>query len=128
VVVSRIDEFFVPGQFPNLNRIIALRASTYRGAYSAEKRKWEKTVAACAHGIEPWTVPAFIHFDMREPNRRADPDGRAGGTMKFCCDGLVNCGILKDDGWKYIAGLSFVWSVDKDNPGVYVTLSEERIK
>jgi hypothetical protein len=124
----RLDEFFIPGAMPNMNRIVALRASTYRGAYSAEKRKWERVVAMCAAGISVWEEPAYILIDAREPNKRRDPDGVFSGCSKFILDGLVNCGVLQGDGWKHIRGLSFTFSLaEKGQEGVFVTLANEPI-
>lgn len=124
----RVDRLWVPGPLWNLNDIVALRASKYRGAYSREKRKHEATVAQAVRdcGVLPWAVPVHMHYELVESSRRRDPSNAMAGASKVIEDGLQAAGVLSGDGWQHIAGISVEWRVDKAKPGVLVTLSEAR--
>lgn len=45
-------------------------------------------------------------------------------AKKFVQDALVQCGVLKDDGWKYVVGFSDRFEVDKENPRIEVLIKE----
>lgn len=120
------SSFFIPFVLPGLNEIIA--AAKYgKGAgnrYRKLKSDTEMIIFAAVKksGLSPFTEPVFIHFEWIEPNRRRDPDNVAAGK-KFCLDLLQKTGTISGDGWKHIAGLKDTFRVDKDNPGVLVTIS-----
>ena len=57
------------------------------------------------------------------PNKRTDRDNVA-FAKKFVQDALVQCGVLKDDGWKYVVGFSDKFDVDKKNPRIEVLIRE----
>ena len=39
-------------------------------------------------------------------------------------DALVNCGVLKNDGWDQISGFTDTFCVDKEHPRIEVTITE----
>ena len=39
-------------------------------------------------------------------------------------DALVDTGVLKDDGWKYVVGFSDRFQVDKEHPRIEVKIRE----
>ena len=67
-----------------------------------------------------------VHITWRwiERNKRRDPDNFTGLSKKFVLDALVQTGVLPDDGWDEIMGWTDSWHIEKDNPGVLITLEE----
>ena len=57
-------------------------------------------------------------------NRKRDLDNISAFAHKVIQDGLVQCGLLANDGWKNIVGYSDDFYVDKDNPRIEVTIRE----
>jgi len=43
---------------------------------------------------------------------------------KFICDGLVECGVIKDDSIDYLVGDESVYRMDSENPRVEVFIEE----
>lgn len=115
----------IPGKLPGLNEYVtAERTSRYMGAKI--RRNSEDFVAI---GIKQQlrglkiSNPVELHYTWVEPDMRRDRDNIA-FAKKFIQDALVNCGVLKDDGWKYVVGFSDSFSVDKKNPRIEVRIKE----
>jgi Holliday junction resolvase RusA-like endonuclease len=71
----------------------------------------------------PVEGPVNFIIEYREASRRRDPDNFA-AAKKFILDGLVQAGVLADDGWDEVVGFDESWIVDKEKPGVLVTIVE----
>lgn len=56
-----------------------------------------------AAGIKPITTETFFVFRWTVKDRRKDKDNIA-FAKKFILDGLVEAGILPNDGWEYVGG------------------------
>ena len=119
--------FWVPGPLPGLNEIIAA-AKSGRGsanAYHRVKKQWTNTVAVqcLSAGLrrQPFKGPVRICLDWIEPNRRRDRDNVSCGA-KFVIDGLVAAGVISSDGWNTLYSIVTTWAVDKNRPGVAVTI------
>ena len=69
------------------------------------------------------TSKVKMHYTWIEPNMKRDLDGITIGK-KFIQDSLVNCGVLKNDGWANVGGFSDSFSVDKNNPRIEVLILE----
>lgn len=67
--------------------------------------------------------PVTMHYTWIEPNRKRDKDNIA-FAKKFIQDALVDCEVLKDDGWTNVIGFTDTFGVDKKNPRVVVTIEE----
>ena len=67
--------------------------------------------------------PVFMEYQWVERNKRRDLDNVTFGR-KIVQDALVQCGVLKDDGWKYVVGFSDRFEVDKENPRIEVRIIE----
>ena len=70
--------------------------------------------------------PVKIQFRFYCSDRRRDPDNLSSSSRKFILDALVNEGVLKDDGWKYIKGFSDDFYLDKNNPRIEVTIRKSQ--
>ena len=74
--------------------------------------------------IKPIKYPIRILYRFYEPNKRRDKDNIAGVAHKFIQDALVQCGIIKDDGWDYVVGFYDEFFIDKEKPRIEVFLYE----
>lgn len=113
--------FTIDGELPGLNEIIdAAKASTQK--YARIKRECHWMVAAGARGIKPVErVDVAVTWYCK--NRRKDKDNIAAG-IKYILDGLQECGVLENDGWKQINDITHKFAVDELNPRVEVELTE----
>jgi len=117
-------QFVIPGRMPGLNEIIGV-ARANRFASASQKHKW---TAVCAKAAREAAIPAIarpvrVRICWFEPNVRRDPDNIE-AAVKFILDGLVEAGILEDDGQKNIIDITHVVAPDKANPRVVVELEE----
>lgn len=120
---------FFPWSFPGMNEVIAeakRRGKNGAYLYSTFKAKWtdQTHLLILSAGIQP-VKKVFLYFQWREFNRRRDPDNIAGGGRKFILDGLVQAGILENDGWRHVTG----WKddfliVDTGKNGAQVQITE----
>ena len=114
-------KFTIPGELPDLNQIIKASKSHYM-AYSTLKKKNTELVMWASKGLKKIERADFT-ITWYCKNRRKDKDNIAAGT-KFIFDGLVENGILPNDGWKQIGDVKHVFKVDKENPRIEVELEE----
>ena len=91
----------IQGRLCSLNEYIkAERSNRYKGAKI--KRDNEKIIAAAIKqqlfGVK---IDNAVHMDYLwvVPDKRTDRDNIV-FARKFIQDSLVQCGVLKDDGWK----------------------------
>lgn len=116
--------FFIPCLLPSVNDIInANRRSRYDGAGQKREAQNDVIMAIRASKAKPVEhYPVIVNITWKEPNRKRDPDNIAGGK-KFIMDALQAEGIIRNDGWKEIAGYNDYFRVDPDDIGVFVCLS-----
>jgi hypothetical protein len=138
-----IQQLWIAGAMPNLNDIIHASGSVgkqggravSRGCYTAGarwnayndvKRKWshEIMVFARQRRLRPLNEKCFT-FLFVERNMRRDPDNFIGGGMKIIFDALQECRLLAGDGWKQVQDIKTYWTVEKDDPGVFLVASSE---
>ena len=114
--------FVIPGQLPDLNRIIAA-SKRHWGGYAQEKRRHTRRVVllARAAGLKPITRPVTIKFTWICKDRRKDKDN-VRVAAKYILDGLVEAGILADDGWGQIEGFTDQFGIDRKYPRIEVEL------
>ena len=120
--------FEILGRLPGLNDLIA--ASKGKGGlykYNKLKVENEKVITLCVkqHKLKPAKGSAFFTFQWFEKNTRRNPDNIAAGGRKFIFDTLVECGILKNDGWNEIDGWEDYFEVDNKNPRVVVIMMDK---
>lgn len=115
----------IPGKLPGLNDYIAAERSN---RHKAAKMKADYgNIVACeirrCLGRMHIDRPVFMEYLWVEKNKRRDLDNITFGR-KIIQDSLVQCGVLKDDGWKYVVGFSDRFEVDRDNPRIEVLIRE----
>ena len=116
----------IPGMLNNLNDYIAAeRAHRQKGAKMKASNGDIVAVAIsqCLRGVRI-ERPVFMKYLWVEPNRRRDLDNISSFGRKVIQDSLVDAGVLKDDGWKYVVGFSDSFEVDADNPRIEVLIRE----
>jgi len=116
-----MPSFTIPGTLPSLNEYIrAERGSKYAAAKI--KKDATELVAWSAKGLAPIEkYPVTVHCHWVVKNRRKDLDG-VRHSIKYVLDGLVMAGVLKNDSWRYISGLSDTFEVGE--PRIEVTIKE----
>ena len=114
--------FVIPGQLPDLNRIVAA-SKRHWGGYAQEKRRHTRRVAllARAAGLKPITRPVTIKFTWICKDRRKDKDN-VRVAAKYILDGPVEAGILADDGWGQIEGFTDQFGIDRKYPRIEVEI------
>ncbi|MDN4609148.1 Holliday junction resolvase [Sporosarcina highlanderae] len=115
----QVVRFEIPGQLPTMNEIVAASKSHY-GTYSKMKKKYTQKVMGCAEGL-PSIESADFRITWHCVNRRKDKDNIVAG-QKFIFDGLVECGVLKNDGWNEVGEIAHSFAVDKENPRIVVEI------
>ncbi len=119
-------KLIIPGKLPGLNDyIVAERTNRHKGAKMKAVNGNIVAVAImkCMSGIRI-EKPVFMEYTWIEPNKRRDKDNISSFGRKVIQDALVQCGMLKDDGWKYVVGFSDRFEVDKENPRIEVLIKE----
>lgn len=114
-------KFVIFGELPDMNQIIKASKSHYM-AYSSMKKKYTELVQWSSKGLKTVNRADFT-ITWYCKNKRKDKDNITAGT-KFIFDGLVDNGILKNDGWKEIGNVTHVFEVDKHEPRIVVEIHE----
>lgn len=113
---------FIPGPLPGMNDY---SGKGTRFKYNDDKAHWANTIAF--HIRQQRLVPmgrVTLRWTWYEKNERRDPDNFSSIGKKFILDTLKSAGIIRNDGWKHIAGWSDRWEVNKEAPGVMVEMEE----
>lgn len=116
----------ITGKLPGLNDYIAAeRANRYKGAEMKADSGNIVAVAIrrCMRGVRI-DKPVEMYYTWYESNKRRDKDNVSSFGRKVIQDSLVQCGVLKDDGWKHVVGFSDRFEVDKKNPRIEVKIRE----
>lgn len=131
--MSAVQSFFIPGQLPGLNDLLAWakrrgvevgRQGKRWSSYAEQKQAWEEAIFVVIRNgkLSPCSGPVVVDYLWKESSRRRDPSNVAAGGRKFIEDALVRAGILRGDGWKFIVGFTDRFELDKERPGVLVTI------
>lgn len=117
----------IPGRLAGANEYI-LKCRTDRVGAARFKAKQERLVHAAVldclhHKPTPFQNPVVLHYLWVEPDKRRDKDNIA-FAHKFVQDAFVEMGLLAGDGWRYVAGFTDDFAVDKRNPRIEVTIEE----
>lgn len=77
-------------------------------------RQVREDVRGLANGTAPVATPCAIDVTLTQrTNGRRDPDNVA-GTAKPVLDGLVDAGVLPDDGHRHVASVTYRVAVDPE--------------
>lgn len=120
-------KFTIEGRLPGLNEYSNAERSMSGSRKSARMKREAQDVIGYyilrdLRGVKI-SRPVVINIFWYEPNRKRDYDNIA-FAKKFIQDALVEMGVLQNDGWSHVVGLSDSFAVDKENPRIEVTLKE----
>ena len=119
-----IYKFTIPGELPTLNEIIAASKKGRGGyqPYAEMKRENDLLVALSARSVKRSFEKIDLKITWCCKNKRKDKDNIMAGT-KFILDGVVQAGLIPNDGWGQIGMISHKFTVSKP-PRVEVELWE----
>jgi Holliday junction resolvase RusA-like endonuclease len=118
-----MQTLIVSGELPGLNEVLN-QAKKHWTEYRRLKDIYTMlSWIAAKKQLKPLTARARFDFTWYCKDRRRDPDNIA-SAKKFVFDGLIDAGILKNDGWGQVAALSDAFYVDAKNPRVEVEIRE----
>lgn len=119
-------KFTVYGKLPGLNDYTAAnRSNPYMGAKM--KRDAQNIICAAIRSqLRSLKIynPVWLHYDFYEGNRRRDHDNVESFAHKVIQDALVECMVIKDDGWAEVVGDDNHFHVDKKCPRIEITITE----
>ena len=112
----------IPGELPSMNEIIKIAK---RSPYAYSKLKKDNTyICTLVFRKLPKMKRVRLKITYYAKDKRKDPDNIA-VAKKFILDGLVNAGVIKNDGWDEMAGWEEEFKVDKKNPRIEIEIKEE---
>lgn len=114
-------KIIIPGELPTMNEIVEA-SKRHWGNYSSMKKTYTRLVALHARRL-PKIKKADVIITWVCKNKRQDKDNITAG-QKFILDGLVEAGVLENDGWNQIGDLIHHFEVDKEKPRVEIELRE----
>lgn len=143
------NAFFVPGKVPSLNDLLDARGRSAprvaslimkhlpkKGkapgvrydAYNDLKQDWKiRTIGAIGAPFVRVTK-AYFGYLIVENELRRDPSNICASAIKFIEDGIVEAGVMPNDGWSNVLGIRVHWiHRKKHRPGVYVVMSDIKL-
>jgi hypothetical protein len=143
------NAFFVPGKVPSLNELLDAKGGTApkvasiimrhlpkkgqrRGArfdaYNDLKQDWKQRTVSAIGAPFVRVKACFFGYLVVEQEMRRDPSNICASAIKFIEDGIVEAGVMKDDGWQNVLGIRVHWVHRKTHrPGIYVVMSDVRL-
>lgn len=118
----------IPGKFPGLNEFIAANRrihGKWSGGNSMKQEDQKRILMYLPKGVK-FTKPIHIEYCFYEPTAKRDKDNISGYFHKIFQDALVQAGIIENDGWKQIEGMSDRFKIDKVWPRIEVVIEERR--
>ena len=112
----------ITGELADLNNYIDAER---KNRFIAAKIK-KKMTEICLYnvlGAKKIDKKVHITFTWYCKNQKKDPDNIS-FAKKFILDGMVEAGVLKNDGWKQIKGFEDRFEVDNKTPRVEIELKE----
>ena len=120
---KKTDLIVIPGELPDLNQIISASKDRW-GSYSSLKKANTQRVAFCTKQA---TKRKYKRIDLEITwyckDKRKDKDDITAGT-KFILDGLVEAGIIQNDGWANVGEIRHKFDVDELEPRIEVRITE----
>lgn len=113
-----MNTFTIPGELPTMNEIVAA-SKKHWSSYANMKKDYTFLVY-----IHAQKLPNFNYVDVEITwyckNKKKDKDNISGGGTKFILDGMVQAGVVGNDGWKNIGNITNHFEVDREFPRIEV--------
>lgn len=114
----------IQGELIDLNKYInAERANRLKAARIKKQETTKCAIAFMPIRTKKLKLPIRLHITWVCKDKRKDLDNIM-FAKKFIQDGMVQSGLLKNDGWNEIAGYVETFEVDKDNPRIEIEIKE----
>lgn len=109
----------------SMNKVIqANRSNRYVGA-KIKKKNTELVAWSCkAQKIKSFKKKINLNITFYCKDRRTDKDNII-STTKFILDGLVEAGVIPNDGWNEIGNLNYNFKIDKKKPRTIIEMEEK---
>ena len=117
-------EFFIPGDFTTLNEHMAAANSNRHQAAAIKRDETRRATLAAREVPEITEYPVDLYLTWYRSNKKSDPDNIA-FAVKYILDGLQIARVLKQDTWACVRTIAHEFHVDRENPGVMVTISKD---
>lgn len=143
------NAFFVPGKVPSLNELLDAKGGTqdkkkllilrhlptkgkrvpqWVHAYNDIKQSWKRRTIAAIGTPFVRIQASYFGYVVVEQDRRRDPSNICSSAIKFIEDGIVEAGVMRDDGWDNVLGIRVHWiHRAQREPGIYVVMSDVRL-
>lgn len=139
------NTFFFPGKVPSMNELIGFKAITapmkktwlvHAGKkigtfkfnkYNEVKQDWKQKVVKVVREVGYTPVEAcYFSYLVVEKTRKRDPSNVAASSVKFIEDGLIEAGVIPNDGWDNVLGINTYWTLErKGEAGVRLIMASE---
>ena len=143
------NAFFVPGKVPSLNELLDAKGGTkdkrkllilrhlpkkgkrvpeWVHAYNDIKQSWKRRTIEAIGTPFVRVKACYFGYVVVEQDKRRDPSNICSSAIKFIEDGIVEAGVMRDDGWENVLGIRPHW-IHRPNhePGIYVVMSDVRL-
>lgn len=143
------NAFWVPGKVPSLNELLDAkggvpakresiimrhlpkkgkgRAAQYN-LYNDLKQSWKRRTITAIGAPFVRVLSAYFGYVVVEETVRRDPSNICSSAIKFIEDGIVEAGVMSNDGWDNVLGIRVHWIHRKGrDPGIYVVMSDVRL-
>lgn len=121
-------KIIIQGELTDLNKFInSQRANRFGGAALKKKNTQKCAVAFKPIAGKKLKLPINLKIDWYCKDKRKDKDNIRFG-IKFIQDGMIEAGVLKNDGWGEISGYQDRFYVDKENPRIEIEIIEAEEK
>ena len=114
----------IDGEFITLNEYIQAERGNKYAAAGIKKSSTAAALYACIGILPIEKYPVEIQFTWYRRNKRTDPDNIS-FAQKFVLDGIVEAGVLSDDGWNEVTAISHKFEVC-DKPSVRIVIIERK--
>ena len=139
------NTFWIPGKVPSMNDLLRAKSSTppqrfniirFKGQkrnnnfvynqYNEIKQNWSnQTIRVCKDTQWIPVESCYFNYLICEKNKKRDPSNICSSAIKFIEDGLQKAGVIPNDGWNNVLGISNYWSITNYGLGIFVILSDD---
>lgn len=141
------NAFWIAGKVPSLNDLLEargtqrpvsglgiLRQKLSKGKglkhrfdrYNEIKQDWKRRTIKAVGSPFVRVKSSYFGYLIIEETYKRDPSNICSAAVKFIEDGLVEAGVIPNDGWEQVLGIRVHWLHRKGRePGVYVVMSDE---
>lgn len=112
-------KFYIKGKMPSLNDVIEkTRINKFAGATMKRKLQQDirhqilQQIAVMSLEI-PLDCQCDFKFTFYEQNKKRDKDNII-SSQKFLFDAMVEVGLIKNDGWRWVRNLAYDFKIDSE--------------